>query len=90
MEKTLSLGALEELSENEIMVTEGGSIQGFFDWVCGATAAQKRAEKTYKTCRQNILNQINSNPASITDYPTSALDYFNIGGGPKGITGGLN
>lgn len=26
MEKTLSLGAFEELSENEIMVTEGGSI----------------------------------------------------------------
>lgn len=26
MEKTLSLGAFEELSENEVMVTEGGSI----------------------------------------------------------------
>ena len=25
MEKTLSLGAFEELSENEIMVTEGGA-----------------------------------------------------------------
>lgn len=26
MEKTLSLGAFEELSENEVMVTEGGNL----------------------------------------------------------------
>lgn len=92
MEKTLTLGAFEELSGNEVMVTEGGLIQGFFNLVCGATAAQKRAEKTYNNCRNNLIQTIKKNPECVSSIPPSSIEYFNIHGvtgGYKGVQGGI-
>ncbi len=93
MEKTLSLGAFEELSENAMMETEGGSIQGFFNWICGATAAEQAAKEQYNDCRGRIITQIKNNPEIITSVPQASIEYFNIhgtNGGYKGVQGGIH
>lgn len=73
------------------MTEGGGIIQGFFDLVCGATAAQKREAATFKKCRNDLIDTINKNPECISRIPQSAIEYFNIhgvNGGSKGIKGG--
>lgn len=94
MEKTLSLGAFEELSENEIMVTEGGF--GGLLGTCISEAiktaqAKANAQKTYDRCRNDLIKTINTNPIGASSIPQSTIDYFNINGatgGYKGVKGG--
>ncbi len=93
MEKTLSMGAFTELDEREVMETEGGFLQGFFDWVCGANTAKENAENLYNRCKDELATQINNDGSIITSVPQAAIDYFDIkptNGGSKGIWGGVH
>ncbi len=81
MEKTLSLGAFEELSENEIMKTEGG----FWQYVAAAgvvivpcaivcvveTFKTKQAEKRAKASCRAYVDTVNQN---LDTYPMSAIE----------------
>jgi bacteriocin-like protein len=67
-----------ELNENEMMGVEGGGIQGLFNFLCGATAAQKRAEDQYNNVRQSFIDQMKNDPGIVTSIPSSAYSYFNL------------
>lgn len=64
MEKIMTNGFCE-LNEQEMMETDGG-FQGFFDWICGATAAEKKAEQM---CN-DYYEYVKENAATV---PISAL-----------------
>ena len=94
MEKTMSLGAFEELSGNEVMVTEGGGILlGVCIYETIKTAqAKAAAQKTYNNCRNDLIQTIKDNPGCVSSIPPSSIDYFNIHGvtgGYKGVQGGI-
>ncbi len=91
MEKTLSLGAFEELSENESMETEGGGV--LFAGLVGAVAyegmkakiAQYNAQKQYNDCRNKLIAQMKDNALIVTSIPKASYDYFDLpDGGFKG------
>ncbi len=92
MEKTLSLGAFEELAENEIMETEGG-INAIFFGPAGviiyegmrAKIAQYNAQKQYNDCRNKLIAQMKDNAQIVTSIPKASYDYFDLpDGGFKG------
>lgn len=94
MEKTLSLGAFEEPSENEVMVMEGGfgGLLGVCIYEAIKTAqAKANAQRTYDNCRNELIRTINTNPIGASSIPQSTIEYFNIQGatgGYKGVKGG--
>lgn len=81
MNKTLSLGAFEELSENEVMMTEGGVwpyfvAAGIVIVPCGVACAVEaiktsQAEKRAKASCRAYVDTVNQH---LDTYPMSAIE----------------
>ena len=74
MENVITNGFCE-LNEQEMMETDGG-LQGFFDWICGATAAEKRAEEIYKQAQADVRNALKENRKTPVDISDENARYW--------------